>query len=195
MKKVYLIGLGNPGFQYKNTRHNAGFMMVDRFVRRRGRIEAKRRTRSKFVREVKFDDHSVITVKPLLYMNRSGDALLSMRDELSDGDSRLIVVFDDVSLPFGSLRLRPGGGAGGHKGAGSIIKMLKTEEFPRLRIGIGAEAEMPLEDYVLLPFTRGQRAALPELLDRACDAVETFITDGMEAAMNRFNQRESSPDP
>lgn len=193
MRKTYLIGLGNPGLHYKNTRHNIGFMVAERFVRRRGRIAAKRRTRSKFIREVDFEGGVVVVVKPLLYMNRSGDALTSVREELLDPDNRVMVVFDDASLPFGNLRLRPGGGAGGHKGVKSIIGMLQTEQFPRMRMGINDNTRMPLEDYVLLPFAREERAALPELLDRACDAVEVFIREGIENAMNRYNRR-ATPD-
>lgn len=194
MDKIFIIGLGNPGYEYKSTRHNAGFMVVDRFAARLGRAAAHRKSRSRDERDFRFEGGGVTVIKPLLYMNRSGDALLSMRDELLSPRNRLLVVVDDASLPFGTLRFRPKGSAGGQKGMKSIQKMLGVEEIHRLRFGIGANQDMPLEDYVLMAFASAERRVLPDALERAVDAVEVWLRDGIEQAMNEFNRKQKEPD-
>ncbi len=178
-----VFGLGNPTDRYADTRHNVGFMVVDELARRHktkfkhlpGRLVARARHAGK----------PLVLVKPLLYMNESG---VPVREHLATKPDDFLVVCDDLALPFGRLRLRSSGSDGGHKGLGSIIYHLRTEEFTRLRIGIDpAPAGTDSADYVLEPFAAAQQESLPELLARAAETCLTMLTDGLDAAMNRFN--------
>ena len=178
-----IFGLGNPTRRYAATRHNAGFMVLDVLASRLGC-----RFRSFPDREVarrQFAGGDLLLIKPLLYMNESG---VVVRKQLDRKPDELLVVCDDMALPFGRLRLRPGGSDGGHKGLGSIISHLGRSDFPRLRVGIDAPARSSEGiDYVLEPFPREQAELLPEVLERAADACITVVTQGLERAMNRFN--------
>jgi len=184
---ICLIGLGNPGARYRHTRHNMGFLAADAFVRRFGGIIQRKRTRSTDKTELIYNDRHIVVIKPLLYMNRSGDALISIRDQLLSPDNRVLVIYDDATLPFGALRFRRKGSSGGHRGFQSIIEQLKTNQINRLRIGIGGNLLEPLEEYVLSPLTREERSVLPDLLHRATEAIETYILLGIDEAMNRYN--------
>ena len=178
-----IFGLGNPGPRYALTRHNAGFMVVDTLAARLGF-----RFRTFPDREVagrQFAGDQLVLVKPLLYMNESG---VVVRKQLERKPGDMLVVCDDMALPFGRLRLRPAGSDGGHKGLRSIISHLGRSDFPRLRIGIDAPAQSSDGiDYVLERFPKEQEALLPEVLARAADACIAVVTQGLERAMNRFN--------
>jgi PTH1 family peptidyl-tRNA hydrolase len=185
-----VVGLGNPGPEYADTRHNAGFRVVGELARRHGiALARERRFYGCFGRGL-IKKVETGLLEPYTFMNLSGKAVRAAADELRLGDlgSDLVVIYDDLDLPFGRLRIRPGGGAGGQKGLADIQTRLARNDFPRLRVGIGRPppGEDPVE-YVLAPFDAGQRAALPELLDRAADAVEAILVDGVQPAMNRFN--------
>jgi PTH1 family peptidyl-tRNA hydrolase len=180
---VTIFGLGNPGSRYALTRHNVGFMVVDTLAARLGF-----RFRTFADREVarrQFSGDELVMVKPLLFMNESG---VVVRKQLERRPDPMLVVCDDMALPFGRLRLRPAGSDGGHKGLGSIVMHLGRSDFPRLRIGIDAPARSSDGiDYVLEPFPKEQEALLPEVLERAADACIAVVTQGLERAMSRFN--------
>lgn len=183
------MGLGNPGPEYENTRHNAGFLLADRLAAR-WRFPAFRRVPAARETHGNVEGTDVRLIKPQTYMNRSGAALASLRSISGfDPAKELLVVVDDVALPIGRFRLRPGGSAGGHNGLKSIEGALRSPEYPRLRIGVGPvpPEQEGLADYVLDQFSKEERSALNELLDPMCEAVECWVLEGIEAAMNRFN--------
>lgn len=188
MTETYLIvGLGNPGREYRENRHNIGFMLIDRLsVRLNARM---RRMQSKaLVGSVTQGDAKLILAKPQTFMNLSGQAIQGLVHFYKIPLENLIVIHDDLDLPFGTLRLRPGGGAGGQKGVKSTIQHLGTQNFPRLRLGIGRPpGRMDAAAYVLQDFHKADQQILSETLDRAADAVETFIDYGLDKAMNQFN--------
>lgn len=193
-----IVGLGNPGSKYANTRHNAGFMAVDRLAERHNLGDARTRANAAAI-EGRIGAHRVILLKPMTYMNRSGEAVGQvMRFHKLEPD-QLLVLVDDTALPTGAIRLRPGGSSGGHNGLESIRQTLGGAEYPRLRIGIGApmigEHKIPQADYVLGTFTDAELSQLRPALDRAADAVETFLDEGIDAAMNRFNTKVSDDNP
>jgi PTH1 family peptidyl-tRNA hydrolase len=178
-----VFGLGNPTNRYAETRHNVGFMVVDLLARRR-RVKFKH-VPGRFVARVEFAGRPLCLVKPLLYMNESG---VPVREHLAEEPDDFLVVCDDLALPFGRMRLRARGSDGGHNGLASIIYHLETESFARLRIGIDPTPEgMDGAEYVLEPFSEQQRDQLPGLLDRAAEACLAVASDGIVAAMNRFN--------
>ncbi len=178
-----IFGLGNPGPRYALTRHNAGYMVVDRLADNLGSRFRKYSDRE--VARRQFSGVELVLVKPLLFMNESG---IVVRKQLERRPDELLVVCDDMALPFGRIRLRPAGSDGGHKGLRSIIMHLGRSDFPRLRIGIDAPAHSSDGiDYVLEPFPKEQEALLPEVLERAADACIAVVTQGLERAMNRFN--------
>ncbi|HYQ96381.1 MAG TPA: aminoacyl-tRNA hydrolase [Candidatus Eisenbacteria bacterium] len=183
-----VVGLGNPGSEYDGTRHNAGFMAVDLLARKLGRFTGWRRDGVVMRGEGRADWQRVSLVKPQTYMNRSGEALRAL---LAGGwlASEILVVFDDVYLPLGSIRLRPFGGTGGHQGLESIREEIGTTEFPRLRIGVGpAPASADLPDFVLSPFDEEERARLPDVLEGAASAAYDAAASGLGQAMNRWNR-------
>jgi peptidyl-tRNA hydrolase, PTH1 family len=190
-----VAGLGNPGGRYALTRHNAGFMVADALARRLGCAG----TRTKFsglVHECRHASGKVVIVKPMTFMNLSGKsvvpAMMWHDIELEDA----IVVYDDLDLPFGQLRLRQRGNAGGHNGLSSVIQHLGTLEIPRLRFGIGRPPVGDTVSYVLSRFTKDEEAMLPDVIDLAVDALLCWADDGIDEAMNRFNRRDLlNPDP
>lgn len=183
-----IVGLGNPGVRYRGTRHNLGFEVVEALARRRGVAFAKSRAEA-LVAEAP-GDPLVVLAKPLTYMNRSGAAVRALVEAYQLPLPDLLVVADDVNLPVGHVRARARGSAGGHHGLESIIEALGTEEFARLRIGVGRE-EGPLEDYVLARFTREERELIGDAIARAADAVELFVAEGIDRVMNVYNRRVS----
>jgi len=179
-----ICGLGNPGNEYTGTRHNLGFMVVDRLSERWG--VALRPGQGEFYLGEK---DGIVLLRPTTFMNLSGIALVQFMQVYRDVEPKnLMVVLDDMDIPFGYIRLRKKGGSAGHKGLESIIYHLGTEDFPRLRIGIGKPDGDPV-DYVLSPFTDEEREKLPEILELACDAVELWVSDGIDRAMSVFNKR------
>ena len=184
-----IVGLGNPGAEYENTRHNVGFMVVDALAEK-ARVEgfAYDGRADAFIAEGRVRGRSVTLVKPLRYMNRSGATVKNLMQRFSLSPQDLLVIMDDINLEPGKLRLRPRGSAGGHNGTQDIIDALGTDDFPRLRIGIGNDFSRGRQsDYVLSPFSATQQPPIDKAIARACDAAITFVTDGITTAMNRFN--------
>lgn len=185
-----LAGLGNPGPEYKLNRHNVGFMAVDEIAGRLG-VKFTRLQSQALVTKGEQDGRKLILVKPRTYMNLSGNALAALVRFYKIPQENILVIYDDVDLPFETLRLRPDGGSAGHKGMRSIIERLGSQEFPRLRIGVGRpKGRMATPDHVLQDFSRQEQDALPFVLGRAADAALAFVTQGVERAMNEYNQVE-----
>ncbi len=186
------MGLGNPGRDYATTRHNAGFILADALTDSWGFPSFRRpwRWRARVSKGV-IDDQQIVVAKPQTYMNRSGGALGPLlKDSEFDPTSHLLIVVDDVALPLGSFRLRPSGSAGGHNGLKSIAGRLRSESYARLRIGIGPRPDDEEgSDFVLSDFEDSERETLDELLPVMIEAVECWIREGIETAMNRFNRR------
>ena len=187
-----VVGLGNPGGQYEQTRHNIGWMVLDRIADRAGWSGKGRTKDASAVVAGRFHGLDLTLVKPLTYMNDSGIAVRKVlaREHAPLGD--MLVVLDDFALPFGKLRFREGGGPGGHNGLGSIVDELGTERFSRLRVGIGAPGR-GFVDHVLSRFEPDEKARLDELLDAAADAVETWARVGTNKAANQHNSFELRP--
>ncbi len=187
MTPFLFAGLGNPGPEYRQNRHNIGFMVIDALAESAG-IPIRRVEFRALVGKGDILDSRVILAKPQTYMNDSGLAVASLMRFYKIPRERLLVVHDDLDLPFGTLRLRPGGGTGGQRGMESIVSRLGTRDFPRLRMGIGRPpGRMDPKDYVLHDFDPEEAAILPELRQTAVEAVRTFIDAGIQRAMNDFN--------
>lgn len=181
-----IVGLGNPGPEYENTRHNVGFRVVDALADR---------LRVSFAREHgaqvgwgQYKNRRLGLAKPLTFMNRSGDAVAPLCEHNDLGPEALIVVVDDLNLPVGTIRLRPNGSSGGHNGLESVAQHLGTTEFPRLRIGIGSDfGNGEQVDYVLSPFTAEQEPDVETAIEDAAEAILTTVREDLDTAMNRFN--------
>jgi PTH1 family peptidyl-tRNA hydrolase len=191
LQRLLIVGLGNPGAQYEWTRHNLGFMLVDLLAREAGR-EIKRAECRALVGIAEIETRGVELVKPQTYMNLSGEsvACLAKKRELKPA-SDLVVISDDLALPFGTIRLRARGSAGGHNGLKSIIQTMRTEEFMRLRIGI--QPAHPLSDtrsFVLERFAQAQRGEVEKVLERASDALHAVLRDGIDKAMAQYNRND-----
>jgi peptidyl-tRNA hydrolase, PTH1 family len=184
------VGLGNPGPEYEDTRHNAGFRLADRLVARWQLGQFRRGERAREARGA-WQDVPVRVLKPQTYMNRSGAAIAPLR-ALPDFDpsQQLMILVDDVALPVGRFRLRGAGSAGGHNGLKSIEGVLQRQDYARLRIGVGPAPPglEDLADFVLDEFSSEERDTISELLDPMSEAVEAWLQDGIEVAMNRFNR-------
>ena len=187
-----VVGLGNPGDQYAKTRHNIGWMVLDRLAERAGWAGRGRTRDASAIANGRYRGLDLMIVKPLTFMNDSGRAVRKVLAREHAPLSELLVVADDFALPFGKLRFREGGGSGGHNGLGSIIDELSTEKFSRLRVGIGAP-DRAFVDHVLAPFQPDERERLDALLDTAADAVEEWARHGTSKAANRFNMFELRP--
>ena len=182
-----LIGLGNPGREYRDNRHNFGFMLIDRLIVRLNARGLKLQSKA-IVTDAIYDDHKLILAKPQTYMNLSGQSAQGLIHFYKLSLSEVLIAHDDLDLPFGTIRMRPGGGPGGQKGLASTIEQLGTKDIPRLRLGIGRPpGRMDPAAYVLQDFSRDEMKELSSILDRAADAVLTFVTDGLDKAMNKFN--------
>lgn len=187
MTPYLIVGLGNPGSDYRHNRHNVGFMVVDALAEKAA-IPLRRIEFRAVVGKGKLDDRRLILAKPQTYMNDSGQAVAPLINFYKVPVENLLVIHDDLDLPFGTLRLRPSGGTGGQRGMESIVDKLWTRDFARLRVGIGRPpGRMDPRDYVLHDFDDGQKERLPEIMDAAVSAVRMFIMDGIEKAMNTFN--------
>ncbi|MBO8127784.1 MAG: aminoacyl-tRNA hydrolase [Peptococcaceae bacterium] len=179
-----IVGLGNPGAAYRRTRHNAGFMVLDRLASKVQAQDTGRRCRA-LTTEAAIEGYKITLAKPLTYMNLSGEAVGCLARLLSVAPGDILVIYDDMDLPFGKLRLRSQGGSGGHKGLASIIATLGTEAVPRLRIGIGKAGDAV--SHVLGEFSPEEEAVLDEVLETCVEAVITACRDGLQQAMNRYN--------
>ncbi len=183
-----LVGLGNPGEQYRETRHNLGYLVAQEFRARWGRPREERRARSLLCR-MELPSTEVMVARPLTYMNRSGAAVAALLELARVEPVDVLVVCDDLMIGFGTLRLRARGSHGGHNGLLSIIEVLGTRDFPRLRIGVGPpDPGMAHADFVLAPFPREQKERLDEIVGNAADCAEAALTEGLQAAMSRFNR-------
>lgn len=186
-QKFLLVGLGNPGRNYRANRHNIGFMLIDQLAAANG-IEMGKVQLNALVGSGRIGGHSVILAKPQTYMNLSGDSVGPLAAYFRIPAANVLVIFDELDLPFGTLRLREKGGAGGHNGMKSIIQHLGNE-FPRLRLGIDRPpGQMPAAAYVLQDFGKDQLPLLSELLDEAARCVRTFLEMGVDDAMSRHNR-------
>jgi PTH1 family peptidyl-tRNA hydrolase len=190
-----IVGLGNPGPEYAFTPHNAGFLAVDRVAEICGVKIANRRARALTVR-AKLAGHDVLLAKPETFMNLSGLAVAALLHELELGVEDVIILYDELAIPLGTLRIRERGSAGGHNGVKSISGVLGTEEWLRIRIGIGKpllesgrEIKAGGTDYLLSPMRKQELAVLDEVLDQAVRAVEVVLTKGVGTAMNEFNRK------
>jgi PTH1 family peptidyl-tRNA hydrolase len=181
-----VVGLGNPGAQYRGTRHNVGFEVIDTLAKRHG-ISIRRRKGPAMIGEGLIVGAEVMLAKPLTFMNLSGEAVLYIAEWQRLESGQILIVYDDMALDLGRLRIRAGGSDGGHKGMKSIIAMLGTQHFPRLRIGIGS-AERDAVKHVLSRFRRDEKPVIDEAISRAADAVECVIKNGVEAAMAEYNR-------
>lgn len=182
------MGLGNPGNKYENSRHNVGFMVIDRLASRLG-ISLSRPFFSSMTGQVYIDNKKILLVKPQTYMNLSGQSVAPIVKWYKLKPDDLLVIYDDMDLPAGSLRIRPKGGSGGHRGMESIIEHLGTNAFPRLRIGIGkpdSDGEDTI-DWVLGGFSNREREIIESVKKKAVDAITLFVNEGINKAMNQYN--------
>jgi peptidyl-tRNA hydrolase, PTH1 family len=185
--RYLIVGLGNPGPSYAGTRHNAGFLVADLLAERMGGRFKAHKGRCDVV-EGRLAGAPVVLAKPKAYMNISGGPVVSIARFFKVPVERIVVVHDELDLPFGALRLKRGGGDGGHNGLRSTTAALGSKEYLRVRFGIGRPpGRQDPADFVLREFTPAERKELPFLVDRAADAVELLIAQGLEAAQNRFN--------
>ncbi len=192
-----IVGLGNPGPEYRDTRHNVGFLVADEIARRCRLSDAWREKFEALHVRTTVGEEAVIVAKPLTFMNLSGQAVAGLAAFYKIDPVDVLVVTDDVALPLGRLRARPEGGAGGHNGLKSIIQHLGTQAFPRVRVGVGrGDDRRDLADHVLGRFEAGERDTVSAAVLRAADASEKFLADGIERVMSAFNAAEKQdPDP
>lgn len=185
---MYIIaGLGNPGLRYANTRHNIGFITLDMMAEKLG-IEIKKVKHKALIGEGTFAGEKILLAKPQTYMNLSGESILDLRNWYKVDDSRIIVIYDDIDLDIGVLRIRPFGSAGTHNGMRSIIYQLNSQDFPRVRLGIGRAPEgWDLKDYVLSTFKDDEIPKVKEACQRAVEGIELIISKGVNYAMSRCN--------
>lgn len=195
-----IVGLGNPGPTYQNTRHNVGFMVVDRLAQRLAPGSPVRSQFQAAVIETRTDDDKCLLVKPMTYMNLSGASVAEIVRFYKLDPADLLVITDDAALPLGDIRLRKSGSDGGHNGLADIALRLGTEEYPRLRVGIDPPGRLARHDYVLGRFTEEQAEVMKDRIGVVADAAWCWATEGVDAAMNQFNTRkvrraEAGPPP
>ncbi len=183
-----IIGLGNPGREYQGTRHNVGFLVLDELARRLG-ASGDRRAHRAVLTDVVVGGQKVLLAKPQTYMNLSGQSVAEIVRYYKIETGELLVVYDDLDLAFGRIRIRPGGSGGGHNGVRSLIQALGTQEIPRLRVGIGRPSGGRAIGHVLSRWTSEEREALGRVVGDATDAVESILEKGLLGAMNEFNGR------
>jgi PTH1 family peptidyl-tRNA hydrolase len=185
-----IVGLGNPGPKYEMTRHNLGFLLIDRLFEKAGAYRFRDEANAQ-VAQIDLAGERVLLVKPQTFMNLSGNAVRPLLDKYGETEAtNLIVACDDVALPFGMLRVRARGSAGGQKGLQSIIERIGSQDFPRIRLGIRPDHSVNnLPDFVLSQVPKREHLQLERVLDRAADAVEAILKEGVERAMSLFNER------
>lgn len=190
-----IVGLGNPGAEYERTRHNIGWRVIDAFAAK-FRIPLDKHEKNAMTGRGRVAGGTVLVAKPLTFMNASGEAVKLLANAYTESLSELMVVYDDIDLPIGKLRIRPNGSAGTHNGMRSIVDALGGEDYPRLRIGIHGERDEAerLRDYVLDVFTPEEEVAVARAVDRAVDALVLFCRGDLKRAMNEFNRDEVAPD-
>lgn len=182
-----IVGLGNPGRDLEFTRHNIGFMVVNQLADRLN-LNFSRSQSKALITDGNYQGHKIILAKPQSYMNKSGHPTRALINFYKISLENLLVVYDDVDLPFDTVRLRPSGGSAGHKGIKSIIEQLGTSDFPRLRLGVGRPpGYKKAANYVLKPFNKDEREFLKSYLERAADTAEKFVSHGIDFAMTNYN--------
>ena len=195
---MLVVGLGNPGIEYQFTPHNAGFLAVDRIADDHGVAVANRRCRA-VTAKVKIAGREVVLAKPETFMNLSGLSVAALVEEFEVDPRRdLLVLYDELDLPLGAIRVRERGSPAGHNGARSISGALRSDDWARIRIGVGPDEDAGSafrrgKDYLLTPLRKGDLATLDEVLDRVAKAVEAVVARGLGAAMNEFNRRDNGP--
>ena len=188
---MYIIaGLGNPDKQYEGTRHNVGFDVIDRLSDKYN-ISLDTKKHRAYIGKGIINGQKVILAKPQTYMNLSGESIISLTDYYKiDTDTQLIIVYDDISLGVGQLRIRKKGSAGGHNGIKNIIAHIGSQVFPRIKVGVGEKpSRMDLADYVLGHFTKSEREFMDEAYDNACKAIECILSGDIDQAMNEYNRK------
>ncbi len=192
-----IAGLGNPGREYQDSRHNIGFLVIDHIADFYGIPLVAKRFAGVYG-SGRICGKDLLIVKPQTYMNRSGECIGRFKEFLGITNEEILVIYDDLDLPFGRLRIRKGGGSGGHRGVSSIISALGDEDFPRIRMGIGrppddsrfkVQGSKLIVDYVLSPFNRHEKEVLQGFVERGRAALESILVDGIDKAMSRFNNR------
>ncbi len=186
-----IVGLGNPGPEYAKTRHNVGWMVIDAFAEK-FRIRVDKHEKNAMTGTGRVAGGSVLVAKPLTYMNLSGDAVRLLANAYTESLDDVIIVYDDIDLPLGKLRIKPNGGPGTHNGMRSIVASLASEKFPRLRVGIGGvDSTGRLRDYVLGEITADEEAVMQRAMERSVDALLLFVRGDIKRAMNEFNRDEA----
>lgn len=182
-----LIGLGNPGREYRDTRHNFGFMLIDRLAVRLNARGMKVQSKA-IVTDAVYEDHKLILAKPQTYMNLSGPSVQGLVHFYKIPMTNVMVLSDDLDIPFGTIRIRASGGYGGQRGLASVIESLGTKDFPRMRLGVGRPpGKMDPANFILQNFSRDEIKSISEILDAGTDAVLEFVKNGLNASMNKFN--------
>ena len=181
-----IVGLGNPGAKYEFTRHNAGFLMLDFYAKEKG-FEIKKLKNKALIGEQIINGEKVIFVKPQTFMNLSGDSVLQIADYYGVDNEDIFVIYDDISLPLGKIRIRKKGSAGGHNGIKDIILKLSSDEFPRLKVGVSENRDKDLVDYVLGGFSKKELEVLREVAKKTVEIIDNFVKSGADYCMNAYN--------
>ncbi len=186
-----ITGLGNPGRKYENTRHNLGFITVDRLAEEHG-ISVTKSKHKALIGEGRISGQKVLLVKPQTFMNLSGEAVRAVMDYYKEPVENLLVIYDDADIPAGAVRIRKKGGAGTHNGMRSVVSCLGDDGFARIRIGIGTQDDRDIVDHVLGGFTREEADVMREAVLTAVSAVECMLSEGIDIAMNEYNTRKET---
>jgi PTH1 family peptidyl-tRNA hydrolase len=185
-----LVGLGNPGKQYFNSRHNLGFMVTEMLLQKYNETWKNQEKFHALVQEVLIGNHTLSLMQPHTFMNNSGKSVQSFANYFKIEPKDICVVYDDIALPIGRIRVRTDGGAGGHNGVQSIIDELGSDSFIRIRLGIGAEnTELPLHDFVLAPFTENEAKTVREMVEKATQTVELLVTHGTDHYLSKYHDK------
>jgi PTH1 family peptidyl-tRNA hydrolase len=188
MVEFLIVGLGNPGEEYANTPHNLGFMVIDRLAESHA-IRVTRKENMAYVGLGAIKEKRVALAKPQTYMNLSGSSVKGLLERYELKPDRLILVYDELDLPWGAMKIKPKGSAAGHKGPKNVIASIGTSDFPRVRLGIHSGHPVNGEEFVLQPFKRAQKQEVDELVGRGAAAIESIIAEGVEKSMTVFNRR------
>lgn len=185
----YIVGLGNPGIQYENTRHNAGFITID-YLARKYSIDVRKIKFKSLIGQGVISGHKVMLVKPQTYMNNSGEAIREIYKYFDFEHDKLIVIYDDIDIDFGSIRIRKKGSAGTHNGMKSIIYNLEFDDFPRIKVAVGKKPSyMDLANFVLSGFSKQEAKIIEEEVKLTSDAIEMILEEGIEKTMSMFNSK------
>ena len=185
---MYIVGLGNPGKKYENTRHNIGFITLDYLAQKHG-ISISKIKHKALIGEGRIEGKKVLLVKPQTYMNLSGNSVREVLEYYKEDVENMIVIYDDIDIPPGSVRIRKKGSAGTHNGMRSIIYDIQSDQFPRIRIGMGKSSKMDLADFVTGTFSKEEKEILEKAVIHACDAVECFVSNGIEKTISEYSTK------